>query len=317
MPSQITFIVVNFFTKQLIADLIQSIFQCGEKVNLEVIVVDNTLEKQSCFKSEIENVKVHYTDKNIGFGSACNIGAKLATSQNLVFINPDSIFFHPDSIRFLAESFDSFTNETIFGGKILNEQRKPVCNTFTFSNFIQVYYQNSFRRALGISLPFVTNQHSAFKADRCIEVDWISGAFLCIKKEFFLKLGGFDEQIFMYEEDAEFCYRAREQNGKVVFIPKIEIVHYGGLASKVNNDLLSFIGFKSALYFYQKRYYGFKSWLLKQLIYFTWKMIYFQSIIFALISPSFFAPKKRFWQNLVGFSKKFDKITAQEIINSL
>ena len=317
MQNHISFIVVNYFTNQLVNDLIHSIFQNNDKSNLEVIVVDNTTDKESRFTSKIDTVKVHHTNKNIGFGSACNIGAKLATSHNLVFINPDSLFFHPDSIRLLAESFESFSIETIFGGRILNQNKEPVCNTFIFSNFIQIYYQNSFRRALGISLPFVTNQHNAFKADRCTEVDWISGAFLCIKKEFFQKLGGFDEGIFMYEEDAELCYRARQQNGKVVFIPNIKIVHYGGLASKINNDLLSFIGFKSALYFYQKRHNGFRAQLLKRLIFITWNIIYLQSAIFALVAPSFFATKKMFWKKLIGFSKKFDKITAQEIINSL
>jgi len=317
MQSHITFIVVNFFTNQLVEDLIHSIFQHNEKLNLEVIVVDNTTDIESPFMSKFENVKVYHTKKNIGFGSACNIGAKMATSGNLVFVNPDSLVVQPGSIRLLAESFDSTSGETIFGGKILNQNKKPVCNTFTFSNFIQVYYQNSFRRALGISLPFVTNQHNAFKSDRCTEVDWISGAFLCIKKEFFQKLGGFDERIFMYEEDAELCYRARQQNGKVVFLPKIEIVHYGGQASKTNNDLLAFIGYKSTLYFYQKRHNGIKPWLLKQLTFITWNIIYFQSTIFALVAPSFFATKKLFWKKLIEFSKEFDKITAQEIINSL
>jgi len=316
MP-ELTFIIVNYFTSQLVEKLIHSICQNNDSFEFEIVVVDNTTDPDARFRVARANVEIYYTNKNIGFGRACNIGAKLATSQNLIFINPDSLFFDKDTVTKLKEAFHRFPQETIFAGKILNQNYKPVCNTFKFSKFIHIYFQNTWRRVTGISLPRLTNRHNAYKKNRQISVDWLSGAFLCINKQFFERLGGFDEVIFMYEEDAELCYRAGLYNGKIIFTPTIQIIHYGGAASSNNNELLSFIGLKSSLYFYAKRNTQFKARLLERLILFSWKIIYINFLILSLLAPSFFTAKKLFWKKLVTISRKYDKISSAEIGNWL
>lgn len=317
MQNDISFIVVNYFTSQLIENLIHSIFQNNDNINLEVIVVDNTTEESARFRLTQENIKIYSNSENIGFGRACNIGAKLASSENLVFINPDSLFCDRDSMPKLAESFNSFPKNTVFGGSILDQNKRPVCNTFRFSKFIHIYFQNTFRRVLGISLPLLTNKDNAYEQDRYIEVDWISGAFLCINKDFFQRLGGFDEAIFMYEEDAELCHRAKQFNGKIIFTPAIKIIHYGGAASRDNNELLSFIGLKSALYFYEKRNARLKTILLKKMIFITWNTIYFKFIHLSLLAPSFFATRKLFWKKLINISKRYDNTSVKEMVKWL
>ena len=317
MPNNISFIIVNYFTNQLTNNLIHSINKYKGEADPEIIVIDNTTDLTHRFKSTIAGVKIYFSNKNMGFGSACNIGAKLASNENLVFINPDALFFNKDSILGILESFNRFSKDTIFGGRILNKNNKPVCNTFKFSNFVHIYFQNSFRRVTGVSLPLLTNKDSSFKEERCREVEWISGAFLCINKSFFRKLGGFDEEIFMYEEDAELCYRAKRLKGKVMFTPMAEVIHFGGAASKDDNELLSFIGFKSALYFYRKRHNYLQTLLLKKLVLMTWHVIYLQLIIFARISPSLFKTKKLFWKKLITFSKQYDNISKMDIAHLL
>lgn len=313
MSNSISFIIVNYFTNRLTNKLIHSIHQYNGDVNSEIIVIDNTTDEKYRFKSTIAGVKIHYSNKNIGFGSACNVGAKLALSDNLVFINPDTLFFNKDSIWRILESFNRFSKDTIFGGRILNKNNKLVCNTFKFSNFIHIYFQNSFRRVVGISLPLMTNIDNTYKEDQCREVDWISGAFLCIRKSFFGELGGFNEEIFMYEEDAELCYRAKQLNGKVIFTPMVEVIHYGGAASKDNNELLSFIGLISALYFYQKRHSYLQTLLLKKLVLLTWHVVYLQFVFFAMVSPSLFKTKKLFWKKLITFSKQYANNSKMDI----
>ena len=317
MQDNISFIVVNYFTNELIYDLIHSINQNNNEVHFEIVVVDNTTDEKFRFKSQFDKMKIYYTGKNVGFGSACNIGAKLATHENLVFMNPDTLFIHNESIQNLYKFFQAFPWNTIFGGRILNRDNKPVYNTFKFSNFIHIYFQNTFRRVFGMSLPLLTNIDSACKKNHVTEVDWISGAFMCINKEFFLKLGGFNQDLFMYEEDAELCYRAKLSNGKVVFTPTIKIVHYGSAASKKNTELLSFIGLRSSLYFYEKRNSHLKALLLKKLILITWKLLYFQFLILARIISPIFSTRVSFLKKLVMIMKKYDKTSTQEIIKNL
>jgi len=316
MPG-ISFVIVNYYTSNLVKKLISSINNVDEGSNVEIIVIDNTTNEKAKFKSRIDNVRIHHTNNNLGFGCACNIGAKLASKENLVFINPDSLLFQNDSIKLLNKSFCELPGNTIFTGRILDRNQQPVCNTFRFSNFINIYFHNSVDRVFGNSIPLLSNKVEVYLKDRSYEVDWVSGAFLCIKKKFFFELGGFDENIFMYEEDADLCYRAKKSNGKVLFIPGLYIIHYGGEASKNNNELLTFIGLKSTLYFYRKRNNGLKAILLEHLISLTWSLIYYLHILLSPVFPSLTLKRKKFWKTLGKVASKNKKVPQQDLITYL
>ena len=303
MPG-ISFIIINYYTSHLVENLVSSIREVDSDNITEIIIVDNTTDDEASYRSQLESVRVHYTGENLGFARACNIGAKLAANNNLVFINSDSLVWQPGFVELLIKSFNELPEKTIFTGRILNEHRRPVCNTFKFSTFIHVYFQNSINRVWGAGIPFISNKVRAYLKDKSCEVDWISGAFLCIKKNYFFELGGFDENLFMYEEDAELCYRAKQSNGKVVFIPDINIIHYSGQSSKNNSELLALIGLRSALYFYKKRTNRFKAFLLEKLILLSWNFIYYLFVILSLIFPSPFLKKKIFWAKLVNISRE-------------
>jgi len=310
----ISFIVVNYYTSQLVNKLILSIQQNNNNNDFEIIVVDNTIAEKSRYYSKDSNVRVVYTDRNLGFGKACNIGAKLALNENLVFINPDCLFFQRDSLQKLSESFDRFSIETIFTGKILGRNKQPICNTFKFSNFANIYFQNTLGRIIGDLIPLLSNKMKNYLNTYDSKVDWISGAFLCVKKQFFLKLDGFDEDFFMYEEDAELCYRAKQSNGKVIFTPEINIIHLGGEASRNNNEILSYIGLASSLYFYEKRNSIGKTILLKKSILFTWNFIYINFILLAPIIPALFLKRKIFWKKLAAISRKYKNTPIKDLV---
>ena len=317
MQFNLSFIIVNYFTNQLTNKLIHSIAENGKDIYPEIIIVDNTTDEKSSFRSAMNTVKIYHTGKNLGYGRACNIGAKMASSDNLIFINPDTLFVDSRSIQQINESFNRFSPTTIFGGRILGQNDKPVCSTFKFSSFIHIYFQNSLRRTVGISPPLLTNLDNSYLQDENSEVDWISGAMLCVNKDFFLKLGGFNEDIFMYEEDADLCYRARKINGKVIFNPSIRIIHLGGAASKKNNELLSLIGLKSSLNFYEQRKSYVKAQLLKKIILTTWNIFYAQLVLLALVAPVRFLRQKRYWKKLITYAKKYDKTSIDEIVHCL
>jgi hypothetical protein len=63
-------------------------------------------------------------------------------------------------------------------------------------------------------------------------VDAISGSFMMMKREVYEKVGGFDEQFFMYGEDLDFCYRIQQNDFKVYYYPRTQIIHYKGESTK-------------------------------------------------------------------------------------
>jgi GT2 family glycosyltransferase len=78
---------------------------------------------------------------------------------------------------------------------------------------------------------------------------WIAGAACLVDKRWFDKLGGFDEQFFLYKEDEDFCYRVRAAGGHVVYDPTISVLHHCGVVAKKSDHLR-----KSTDYFLAKHF---------------------------------------------------------------
>lgn len=88
------------------------------------------------------------------------------------------------------------------------------------------------------------------------EVDWVSGACLMMRKETLEEVGVLDEQFFMYAEDVDWCYRAKQKGWKTYFIPFAEVIHYIGRSSRkaVKKTILE--RHRSMYWFYRKHYRG-------------------------------------------------------------
>ena len=88
--------------------------------------------------------------------------------------------------------------------------------------------------------------------DESRDVDCLSGAALCLKRELYEKIGGFDEQFFMYLEDVDLCKRAHEAGYRVVYLPDAVITHAIGRSSdKVANEMIKQFH-KSMMLYYKK-----------------------------------------------------------------
>ncbi|MBI4744910.1 MAG: glycosyltransferase family 2 protein [Actinobacteria bacterium] len=98
------------------------------------------------------------------------------------------------------------------------------------------------------------------------EVDWVTGACMMVRKEAVEKAGLMDENIFMYFEDNEWCYRIRKAGFKIYYNPKAEIIHLGGKSLGENQAKRKTEYYKSLLYFYQKHFGVWQTFLLKFLL---------------------------------------------------
>ena len=93
------------------------------------------------------------------------------------------------------------------------------------------------------------------------EVDWISGACILTKKEYFEKLGGFDEKIFMYMEEIDLFYRAKKHGFKVFFYPEAQFIHLGSQSSAGRSFPILQV-YQGLIYFYKKHFSQFSLFIL-------------------------------------------------------
>jgi len=180
--------------------------------DFEVIIVVNGDSREVPVTEDSELAqKCHlvFTGSNVGYGAACNVGAKAANGSVLLFLNDDTIL-HPDCLA-QVQSLLSRENPCIAQPLIFHEYS----SAWRRGNPCDVY------GAAGIG----------FYGGCGTGEFYASGAALAIGRKVFNSLGGFDEKLFLYHDDLDLCWRARLRGIKILSV-QAKCVHTGGQSSK-------------------------------------------------------------------------------------
>src|SRR3990167_4270533 len=251
----VIFATYKQFSKKLIENCLASIFRFTEDVNFEVIVVDNGSEDDSpkLVKEKFPQVKLIPNKENLGFTKANNQGIKISKGKYILLLNSDTYLIENsfrkllDKARSIGESLGSL------GPLLLNKDRSIQQSAGFSPHLLQVFWWMTFIDDLpgGTVLePYHVDHESFYKKDQ--EVGWVTAAAILVPKAVIAKVGAFDEKIFMYGEEVEWCYRIKKAGYKVYFSPSTQIVHIGrGSSGKISQNAI--IGeYRGIIYFYQK-----------------------------------------------------------------
>ncbi|MEW6506533.1 MAG: glycosyltransferase [Bacteroidota bacterium] len=231
----LSIIIVNYNVKEFLLNLLQSIENAKNNYALEIIVVDNASDDGSVelIKEKYPYVKLIVNKTNVGFGSANNQALEIACGKYFLLINPDAIV-KENTFKEMIEFFERTQDAGISGCKVLNPDgtlqlacRRGFPGPWT-----------SFTKVMGLSRLFPNSRLFArynltyLDENQTYEVDAVSGAFMMIRKELYQKIGGFDQQFFMYGEDLDLCYRTQKSGYKVFYVHTTEIIHFKGESTK-------------------------------------------------------------------------------------
>ena len=231
----ISFVIVSFKSFHLLEKHIESI----PKEN-EIIIIENSLDKNLKTKLEklYSNVQVVIPESNLGYGKALNLGIQKAKSNYVMCMVPD--------INIEKKCLVEVSN-------ILNEFND-------FSILSPTYVDTSVHKNYAI-FKKNTNMSESKKVLSFFlkEVDEVDGAILIINKQKFVNREILDENIFLYFESTDLCFRVRKNNEKIYIIENIKFVHFGIQSSYAayQNEVLKSRSWHycwSKFYFYRKHY---------------------------------------------------------------
>ena len=265
----ISVIIVNWNTKELLRECLASIYKFTRSIHFEIIVVDNGSKdgSQAIVSKKFPQVKLIPNEDNLGFTKANNQGIKIAKGEYILLLNSDTYLIE-NSLQKLVEKAHSLEGPTLkntvsrvgpserlgaLAPLLLNSDRTIQQSVGFFPNLPQIFWWMSFVDDLpggSFLKPYHLDHDSFYKKDH--EVDWITGAAFLIPKKVIEKMGGLDEKIFMYGEDVEWSYRIKKAGFKIYFSPITKIVHIArGSSSKISKNAI--LGeYKGIIYFYQK-----------------------------------------------------------------
>jgi len=231
----ISFVIVSFKSFHLVEKIIDSI----PKEN-EVIIIENSLDYN--LKNKIENlynnVQVIIPEKNLGYGKALNLGIKKSKSKYVVCMVAD-ISLEKKSLIEISKILEVFEDFSILSPIYADEN--------TYKNYtINKKNINKYKEKNILSFSL-------------IEVDDVDGAIMIINKDKFINKEIFDENIFLYFENAELCLRVKKDNEKIYIIKNIKFTHYGLKSSHsiYQNEVLKSRSWHycwSKFYLYRKHY---------------------------------------------------------------
>lgn len=258
-------IIVNYNAKNLLKDCLNSILKYKNNYQLEIIVVDNDSSGSGLeiIKNEFSEIKLIINQENLGFAKANNLGAKNSCGDLLFFLNPDTLL-KEDIFKRTVDVFESNPKVGIVAPQLVlpNGQLQPWSCGYEqkIRYLIKNKFCQNFRRSPVPDYPIA-------RLPDC--PTWVSGAALIVRKDVFGKVGGFDENFFMYFEDRDLCQRVRKIGYEIKILLEIKIIHFGG-KSLASNKSRKKLYYQSQSYYWRK-HYGLAVSLLLRLIRWPYK----------------------------------------------
>jgi GT2 family glycosyltransferase len=261
MNIDVTIIIVNYNTKDLLKDCLSSIYEKTVGLEYEIVVVDNASidGSKQMVKNEFPDVKLIESKENLGFGRANNLGIINSKGKYIFLLNSDTILLNNAILIFYNYMEEHNSNESIgaIGGLLLDVKENP---TFSFGEFPNTlselrYIKRKIAEKILKTKPF---NFSQFKNHLTINVEFITGADLFIPKKVIEKIGLFDQQFFMYYEETDLQKRMADEGFRRLIIVGPKIVHLEG-GSFSSPSKLSYPNFslnQKSLHIYMKKHFA-------------------------------------------------------------
>lgn len=224
----VSIIIVNYNTKDLTKNCIESIKKYTQNINYEIILIDNaSTDGSKDFFTVYHDILYLYSEENIGFGRANNLGVKYAGGTFLFFLNSDTIL-KDNAIGKMHDFFISHEKELnigVLGSTLVDENGDPNGSGNFFPNVKSIITEKFgglpiIRRFLKYRVFYPPVVEESF-----YKIDYVLGADMFLKKNLFLEVGQFNPEYFMYYEEAEIQYKIAEKHYKNYIIKDVEIIH--------------------------------------------------------------------------------------------
>ena len=231
----LSIIIVNWNSAHFLLDAVASVRQYTRDLAYEIVVVDNASAKDDLDKlrAHVPEINLVACRENLGFAGANNEGSKHSTGEYLLFLNPDTKLVSP-AINVLIDNMRVLLDAGILGCKLLNSDLSVQLSSI--QKFPTLLNQVLDLEYLQLRWPHCPLWEMAplFEDNvKPVSVEAISGACMLIRREVFVRVGGFSEDYFMYAEDIDLNYKVKQAGFTNYYVGGASVIHYGGKSSSL------------------------------------------------------------------------------------
>ena len=237
----LSIIIVNWNTEQLLRNCLGRVIASRQgssrrKLDLEIFVVDNGSSDGSpqMVEREFAAVKLIKNDGNRGFAAANNQAIERATGKYILLLNSDTLV-HGDVLANSVDYMEKHRNVAVLGCRVLNADGsiQPSCGAFP--GLLNLAVLSSGLWKLPSPAFLARSQLRPLDGPEAQEVDYVSGCFMCLRREALADVGLLDEKFFFFGEEVDWCRRFREKGYGVRAAPVGDITHFGSASARKLN----------------------------------------------------------------------------------
>ena len=256
MDVSLSIIIVNWNTRALVIDCLESIRQHPPSSAYEIWVVDNASSDDSvaAVKAAFPDVRLIENERNSGFAAANNQAIQVSSGEAVMLLNSDTLVREHAFDRLLA-ALEAYPQIGIVGARLLNQDGSLQPSWAAFPTIWSELRGVNVRKVM----PFRD-------ASNLQSVDWVGGAALLIRRRATKQVGLMDERFFMYSEETDWCYRVKQAGWEICYCTDAEITHLGGQSTKRVSVQMKTELFRSKLRFFRTHYGTMQAGILRTLV---------------------------------------------------
>jgi GT2 family glycosyltransferase len=263
----VSIIIVNWNTKQLLQDCLTSVYERAGEVDYEIIVVDNASTDGSAemIKIDFRQVILIENTENRGFAAANNQGMAVAKGRYVLLLNSDTVVLDnviANTVRFADEN----PQAAVAGCRVLNPDRTLQRTCFMFPSILNMLLSSTYLYKLFPKNRFFgREQMTWWDRSDVRKVDVVTGCFMLVRREAIEQVGVMDERFFMYGEETDWCYRFWKKGWTVMFAPVGQIIHFGG-QSTAKRPVAMIVQLRLSILKFIRKHYGWPSYLIARFL---------------------------------------------------
>ena len=292
---QLSVIILNYNVRFFLEQCVLSVQKALEGIDGEIIVIDNASSDDSCemMKTKFPHIKLIENKENLGFPKGNNIGVAQAKGEYICILNPDTVVAEDTFFKILNSQLVTRNSQLgIIGcklidgaGNFLPESKRGVPTPWV-----------AFTKIFGLYK--ISNYFGKYYAQHLSEnesgkVDILVGAFMVMKRELYLEVGGFDEDCFMYSDDIDLSYLVLKTGKSNYYFHETSVIHYKGESTVRDGTYMKL--FREAMQFFYKKHFK-KSWFFDV-------MMQVGSFVFSLLKKNQQKNEVRIIDEYIVFSK--------------
>ena len=242
-------IIVNWNTRELLLNCIDSFYRSIKGLTREIFVVDNGSRDGSVdsVRRAFPEIELIQNQRNLGFAKANNAALRISTGRYALLLNTDVILKN-GAIETLAEFMDRNPGVGIAGGQLINGDGSK---QNSFDNFPSLTTEVLNKSLLRILFP---KRYPSKRVNYSspIDVHSVIGACMIVRSQAIKEVGLLDEDYFFFMEETDWCYRMKSQGWRVCHVPRAEIMHLQGKTANLVRDRAKIEYYRSLYLFFKK-----------------------------------------------------------------